>query len=323
MINRWLQPRLDRWLQRRLPPSNEILLTNKRLFIFPTRAGFAWLVLLILCWLAATNYENNVVFAFACLLASLFVVSILATFGNLSGVRVRYLKSSPVFAGENVLLELLLTQPGKRYRESIRLSFEYAEPVTVILNGLETVQVKIPVPTSNRGWFNPGRLRVESVYPLGLLRAWSRLDLNIRCLVYPQPIADTPLATTVAGKGDGPVTVGEGSEEFVGLNTYRPGDSLKRVAWKQFARGQGMHVKHYADAQSDELWLDWEAFPGHSRESRLSRLCGWLLQISSSPEVEDYGLRLPGVEIAPAQGEVHRQRILRHLATFELDGKGA
>jgi len=135
--------------------------------------------------------------------------------------------------------------------------------------------------------------------------------------VYPKPIADTPATTVKIGKGDGPAAAGEGSEEFVGLNTYRQGDSLKRVAWKQFARGQGMHVKHYADSQSEELWIDWGAFPGKEREARLSRMCDWLIKVSNSPEHQDYGLRLPGLFIKPSQGETHRQHLLQQLALFE------
>ena len=36
----------------------------------------------------------------------------------------------------------------------------------------------------------------------------------------------------------------EGSEDFYGLRDYVPGDSLRQVAWKTVARGQGMQLKH-------------------------------------------------------------------------------
>ena len=80
-----------------------------------------------------------------------------------------------------------------------------------------------------------------------------------------------------------------------------------------------MHIKYYADFQSEELWLDWESFSGCDRESRLSRLCGQVLRIENSNQTDIcYGLRLPGLEIAPACGETHRQQVLRSLALFEL-----
>lgn len=44
-------------------------------------------------------------------------------------------------------------------------------------------------PTERRGWLRPGRLRVESRFPLGLLVAWSWVDLRQQALVYPRPLA--------------------------------------------------------------------------------------------------------------------------------------
>ena len=306
----------SQWLGRRIPPTRELTLNSKTLFIFPTRAGFAWLVLLILTWLAATNYENNLVFAFACLLTSLFVISILATFTTLSGLTVKYVRAMPAFAREEAIVEIVLCQQQSRIRENIECSFPGSEKVGTTLFGEEELRLQIPVPAPKRGWLKPGRLLIESVYPLGLIRVWSKLDLAIECLVYPYPVHDVPLSFTSLGKGSGPLQSNEGTEDFVGLKTYQPGDSLKRVAWKQYAREQGMHAKHYADPQDQELWLDWAAFPDHHKEARLSRLCGWLLEVAATQH--RYGLRLPGQEIPPDRGEQHRQSVLKALALFEV-----
>ena len=53
-------------------------------------------------------------------------------------------------------------------------------------------------------------------------------------------------------------------------------------------------------------------------EARLSVLCQWVLQAEDFGQA--YGLRLPGREIAPSRGEVHRTRCLEALATFEGAG---
>ena len=311
---------VNHWLKRRLPAANTIALTNRRLFIFPTRAGFVWLAMLILCWLVATNYENNVVFALGCLLTSVFVVSIFATYANLSRVSVRWVKMSPVFAGETAQVELLISHTGKRERIAILLAFPGEDGVTLSLRSQESVPVSVPVKTWQRGWFDPGWLIIESVYPLGLLRVWSRLDLDIRGLVYPAPSRARKTESVSAGSGNGELAMVEGSEDFRGLEDYRLGDSLKRVAWKPFARGQGMYVKHYGDYASQDYWLAWESYPGLDTEMRLSCLCGELLDIESAHQAEQYGLKLPSVEIAPGHDDVHRQRVLRELALFGFNG---
>ena len=54
-------------------------------------------------------------------------------------------------------------------------------------------------------------------------------------------------------------------------------------------------------------WLEWDYFAGMDKE-RSSHLCYWVLGTATNDE---YGLRLPGVEIEPGRGEPHRDRVLR------------
>jgi len=308
------------WVYGRIPPSRSIALNNRSLFIFPSKAGFGFLLLVLICWLMATNYENNVVFAITCLLISVFVITILHSFSNLSGLKLSFVRATPAFAGEQLVVELVLHQEQSRYRESLSLSFLGEEAVATTLHDQEYIHVKVPLYAPRRGIYNPGRLTLESAYPLGLLRVWSKLDLDIGCLIYPQPIFTSPETVNAQSRGNGPLQMGDGSEDFVGLNNYQQGDSLKKIAWKQYAKEQGMYTKHYADYQDERIWLDWNDFPGLDRETRLSRLCGSLLQVSATDKA--YGLRLPGIEILPDNNEEHRLKILRELALFEEPSRG-
>jgi len=108
-----------------------------------------------------------------------------------------------------------------------------------------------------------------------------------------------------------------GVEDFVGLKNYQPGAPLKHVAWKHYARGRGMHQKEYSDYVDRRIWLDWDYFAGMPKESRLSRLCYWVLEISKT--TDEYGLRIPGVTLQPARGEDHKRKVLEALALFEVN----
>lgn len=315
-VRGFFQQRFSRWLTRRLPPSSKVTLGRRSLFIFPTVTGFSFLFVIVLCWLAATNYENNLVFGITCLLASLFVVSILHSFANLSGLSVTCLKVTPGFADKTLTIELLLRQPRPRFRDGLGCSFAGSERVVVAIPGVTECRVKLTVPARQRGLHDPGRLCIESIYPVGLLRAWTYVDLAIRGLVYPRPLFPDSPPLGRRTTGEGLLQGGEGGDDFVGLNRYRPGDSLKHVAWKHYVREQGLYTKHYGDVLDQQLWLDWEQFPGLDREARLSRLCGLLLQIV--PLGQPYGLLLPGVVVEPGTGEAHRQRVLAELALFEI-----
>ncbi|TNF01791.1 MAG: DUF58 domain-containing protein [Gammaproteobacteria bacterium] len=316
MIRNLYRQRFFRWLERRLPAAAEVTLNRRSLFIFPSSTGFAFFLLIVLCWLAATNYENNLVFAVTCLLVAIFVVSILQSFANLAGITVSCVRVTPGFAGQSLTLELLLKQQGKRYRGAIQCQFPHGDMTTVSLADSSQCRLKLTVPAAHRGLYNPGRLRVESRYPVGLLRAWSHIDLDISALVYPAPIFSEEVPVGVHCGDDGALQGVEGGDDFLGLQTYRPGDSLKHVAWKHYAREQGLHTKHYGDNFDQQLWLDWDQFPGLDREARLSRLCGMLLRVATTDQ--PYGLRLPGLVIEPDRGESHRQHLLAELALFDV-----
>ena len=51
--------------------------------------------------------------------------------------------------------------------------------------------------------------------------------------------------------------------------------------------------------------------------STLSILTRWV--IDADRKMEDYGLRMPGVAIAPAHGEAHRHACLEALALYGLE----
>jgi uncharacterized protein (DUF58 family) len=247
----------------------------------------------------------------------MFLVGILHSFANMSGLSVRFVRSAPVFTGETLSIDIMLSQKKSRLRDGIKLLFKGGEVTTVSFKSKENITAHVLALAPKRGNYNPGRLQIESVYPLGLLRVWTKVDLDIHCLVYPRPIFNTFENTIPSGRGEGALQLDNGSEDFVGLKDYQLGDSLKRIAWKQYARGQGMYAKHYADFQDERIWLDWDALPGLDRESRLSVLTGKLLKVAATDQ--HYGLKLPGIDIAPNSGEAHKYQTLKELALFEAE----
>lgn len=323
MLKRWRQvfhKRYQQWVFRRLPPVKKIKLDNHKLFIFPTHSGFVFFGLLLLLWLIATNFENNVVFAFTFLLTSLFIVGVFHTFLNVSGLSIEGGKAAPGFAGQAVEFEYLLSQSGKRRRCNIEFSYPGVEPASVTLTGSEIKAIYLSIPVKQRGWFQAQRITVKSVYPLGLLKVWTYLQFEMTALVYPRVI-DAPLPSQFAAKqGDKMppqryMPQNSGSEDFLGLEKYRLGESRRHIAWKQYAREQGLQTKHYVDAIDEEFWLDWQALNGMDTEARLSRLCAWTLHFSEGSQ--PYGLRLPGFELPTDTGRAHRDAVLRELALFE------
>ena len=285
------------------------------MFIFPTREGGVFGVLLLVMTLCAINYQNSLIFALAFLLGSLFVVGILHTFRNLSGLTLTALGSRPAFVGEDVEFSVRLSRADGQPVEALRIGWPHAVMRSVDLVDARSEDVRLYVPATERGWFRPPRLRVESTWPLTMIRAWTWLDLDLVALVYPRPI-HTPLRF-IAGDGDGDrgeVVVSNGNDDFDTLREYRDGDSPRRIAWKRYAQQGDLVTKTFVGYADQRRWISWDALPGVDTETRLSRLAGWVL--AAARQHEPWGLRLPGFELTPGQGERHRDAALRALALY-------
>lgn len=309
-----LQAGFRSWVARRIPPGPRITLDLHNIFVLPTRQGLVFLFVLCLMLMGAVNYEASLAYGLVFLLLGLFLLSILHTFRNLAGLRVSGRGGQRVFAGQDLMVDILLEKQGTGNHEHVRLFFTAAQDAVADLIDTDEARLHLAVPTRRRGYLRPGRLVVETRFPLGLCRAWSLIDLDLDCLVYPHPRACNLERLLGGYRNAGVRQGGSGQGDFHGLREYHQGDSLRHVAWKQVARGLGMYTKEYVSPVDEQVWLDWELFPGMATEDRLSHLTWCVLQLDR--QQVDYGLRLPGLVIGPAHGATHRRVLLEKLALF-------
>lgn len=318
-LRRKLQARVRRWTLARQTPARTQTLTQNRIYILPTRAGSAWLLVLLLMLVMAINYENNLVYALTFLLLGVFLTAVFHTYANLAGIEVRVLPSTPCFAGGQAIFELELQRHARRCFEQLNLRLEQSDQVQALDLLQDRESVHLYSPAQKRGWLYPGGLKLETTYPLGLFRAWSWLNLEMKTLVYPEPL-ESPLPTSMedlSRQGHDRMSVRRGDDDFAGLERFQPGMSPRQVDWKSYARGRGLHAKHFAGHQDPDLWLDLDALGGESLERRLSRLTAWVLALSAR-DVR-YGLRLGSFVLEPDNGEGQRTRALSALALYGLD----
>jgi len=310
--------RFNRWLSDRMPPANSVTLNQRKIFILPTRQGLYFALLICAMVIAGINYQNSLIFALAFLLVGLFMVGMLHTYRNLSGLTLVAGSTRPAFAGEEAEFTTVLKRLGDRTYESLQVGWNRELISRAELVHETEVRIRSFVFADKRGRFNPGRIMVQTFYPLGLFRSWSWVDLDMSTIVYPRPIAgvEVPSAVTTSDN-EGELVLRDGAEDFYGLREYQPGDSTRHIAWKAYARSDTLMTKQYAAYADRRVWLEWDHFTGADKERRLSYLCYWVLALHSAND--EYGLRLPGVEIEPGRGESHRDRVLRALALYEVD----
>ena len=313
----FIRQKIKTWLGKRLPPSTHVTLDQRSIFIFPSRTGMLYLILSFCIFIGAANYEKNMLFGLAFWLAGLFLVAILHSFANLSGLTVTAVKAHPAFAGDHAEFELELSTAKRDGHEDVRLQWPGEEAVLTQVSAKSPRRVILTHASERRGWLRPGRLLIESIYPLGLLRVWTWVDLDIQALIYPKP-RPTGVRPSAAHLNDAGRERALGRhEDFYGFRDYQAGDSLRHVMWRSLAKGQRLQTRLHQDYLDLRQWIDWQQFEGLERENRLSSMC-WLTLALARVEGE-YGLRLPGATLEPDRGEPHRDRILRALALFDVN----
>ncbi|HTF98634.1 MAG TPA: DUF58 domain-containing protein [Cellvibrio sp.] len=313
------ETRFYRWVDQRTPQALAISLNRKNLYTFPNVSGALYLLVTLVIWALGTNYQNNLILALAYLMVSVFIISILHAFANLSGLTVKFVSARPAFAGEAVAFELELVTTHKHGCDHLELRWPGGDTTVVTLDSNEPARITLYAQSRDRGYFRPGRLLVQSVFPLGIIRCWSWLNLDALALIYPTPVAcEEPRHQSSDGREEGG-TSQRGGDDFSGLRGYQAGDSIKHIAWKQFAQDKGLFTKEYEAFFSAEKWLDWQSLV-LPQESRLSGLCYWALEYEQRHI--PYGLALPGTKLEPAFGDHHLHNVLRALGEFGLPRPG-
>ena len=314
--NAW-QMRFFRWIDKRSPVSRKVKLTRKNLYILPTATGFSFFLLSFILWLLGTSYQNNLVLALSYLLISLIVVAIFHTYANLAGLQIKVLGCKPVFVGENA--DFILQTEGLRDKGHDNLIIRWwdGEDACFDFKGENNTQIQVSLYADKRGIIKPGKLLIESVFPLGIIRCWTWLNLQASAIAFPEPLkVKFPTQRSGVNESEQGEQV-SGSDDFSGLKEYRAGDPIKHIAWKHYAREQGLYSKEYTSTKNQDSWLDWNDFLHLQPEARLSALCYWCVQFDRLQIT--YGLRLPGKEILPALNDSHRLNVLSTLALFNIN----
>ena len=296
------------------PPEASARLDRKRIYIVPTRAGFALAVTLLLMLAGSINYNLGLGYVLTFLLGGLGVVGMLHTWRNLAGLVLTPGRTNPAFAGEHVVWRVVADNASGLPRHRITLAFERALPAVIDVAPTGSAIAELAEPVSVRGPLRPGRLRIESRWPLGLFRAWAYADLDLSTLVYPHPETGAPPLPPANPQPGASGRSLRGEDDFAGLRSYRPGDAPGRIAWKSAARGEALLTKQFEGGDGGALlWLDRSTLPRELDEERaLSRLTAWVLAADTARL--RYGLRLRTQEIAPESGAVHRTYCLEALA---------
>ena len=325
--------RFQSWFENRLPLTDSVTLTQRTVYILPTKPGLMLGLTLLTLLVASINYQLNLGYLLTFLLAGSALVGMHVCHGTLRGLAMHLVAPGAHYAGASTAFDINLTNNRRSIRHGIGLSVLHPAAVDgnkyslrhwawtdVPAQGSSLVQVAFT--PARRGLHRLPTLTAETRFPLGTFRVWTVWRPAAQMLVYPTPEAHAPpLPPGVPRTGGATAALKtQTSEEFDGVRGYRRGDSMKLVIWRKAAaaseqtssEGGGLIVRDTQQAQQNELWLDFMQTGSGDNERKLSRLCAWVLKADRLGLA--YGLRLPAREIKPASGEAHKRQCLEALA---------
>ena len=294
----------QKWLATRFQFETVKQLAQKDILIFIYQQGYLYWILIFITFVAGINYANNLILGFCFLISAILCISFYLTFKQLHGLTIEISVNDIGQVGHNLDLNLHFQQANTQPRYMWIKSEQHLEKILMTeLNHTIT----LPFLAQRRGKFQYPPLHIYSVYPFGLVRAWSYFYLKQYSWVAPKA------AFYSTENKQHQQSFELDMDEFRELRSFQLGDTLQVVSWKQAARGQGLYVKVFEQHQDvSSIDIDYSAMPSIEHEEKLSLMMGLIEQCERTQCA--YSVILPHAKLALSLGSSQLQQAKKLLA---------
>lgn len=281
----------------------------------PTRLGVSAAFMAAFTLFAAGSTGNNLLYMLFAAAVTGLAVSVVAGWLNLRGLEARVEVPGQAFRGAPFTARVSISNRSSRPARLVRAAgaLGASAPGDAPAGGALHAELRISSPLRGRVLLEG--LVLESLYPFGFFTARRRIPPS-EILVLPPAGQFHPGAALEADtRSSGAAARGKAREgEFFGPRPYSPDDDARLIHWKLTAKTGRPVVAEYAAAPEGRAVVRFEGVDDASIEAAAAA-CRWF--VDSGAET---GLVGPGVEVAPARGLGHLDKLLKALA---LAGDGA
>lgn len=308
-----IRQKLQAFFARRSPKDDEVSLGLNNVYVFFSRQGALFGLLLLVTFVMGVNYGNNLVLGLCFYLFGIWLVAVFYTFVQVSSLKLKLIKTHLSQAGEMGFVDVEIDIKSGQPSRQIVLQFEGGELFTVSSVSAPTT-VRLSVPTHQRGRMTLPKLTVHTVYPLGILKAWSYIYFKSPMYVYPKLMPfEWQHSFAHESESEQMGVMGKmGQDDFDRLDGYRAGENLSRVSWGHVARGAGMLTKHFADHVGVYRQVAYADMPSVHHEQKLSQMA-FVLHAMQEGELAFYFV-LPNEPAVFGEGRAFVQECLLKLA---------
>ena len=252
------------------------LIKQSQIFILPNRYGLYAGFLVLASFAMGYKVQNNFILLGVIFLFLVFMLSLIASVRNIQGLQVDIHLEPYYFADgvQHIRLALRKDQPAF----NLKLCGPMGDIPLDLSNGATSLLV--PVGALARGVYDVPPLKVETLFPFGIARAWSWLRPPGTIVVAPMPnqqaVQAYPRGNPAASAqlAEQKRQQNNFADELGDLRDYGPSDPPGRIDWKRYAATRETMVRdHGLDTQGEMILRQ----PKGDLESSLSYLSGGLL----------------------------------------------
>ncbi len=271
--------------------------------------------------MAGAAYGNNLVNLLGFFLAAIGFVAMIQTHNNIRGVKVTSAQMEPGYAGASVRLTTIIESNDNQdhfHLEADALNFvsqprlEFAQ--TLFSRSRSKLATNYKIET--RGKYAIKRIRISSVYPLGLFYSWSLHKFEHEFFIYPAPIGNRELpAPKLSYQSEDGAKLQFAGEDYREHRPYQNTDSARHVDWRAYARGRPLLTKRFDEGGPEAIILHWNNAPQSATEAKLSQLSLWI-ELAQRSE-RSFSLQLPETQVDYGRDSLHAHRCWRELAEYK------
>ncbi|HER35228.1 MAG: DUF58 domain-containing protein [Halothiobacillaceae bacterium] len=257
---------------------------------------------------AAINYGNNLIFLFAFATLALIVNSAWQGWRALGSLRIEPLPPAMRPAGSAGDWPLRLSgRPAGPGLPAVGLSIDDSTVELSLPPGDERT-AWLTLPPAPRGYLAMPTVRVFSRFPLGLWEIEYRLVPQVGQWLHPAPLEGMNPSDPVEESSTNGQLCGDGDPTH--LRAYQPGDPLRRIVFRHYAKTGRLVSRHTEAVAATEkpTIIDYERYRG-DREIRLSAMTARLIERADAGR--PWALHLPGNPTITSDGGPTAQRAYR------------
>ena len=239
---------------------------KERIVIYPNLSGLILGVFVFFCFLISIFYENNFALLISIIIFSIFFISIIISNQNLSNIDLILSNDFLIQSEKKNSIQINMFNNSRIKKLNIKFYIDKEFKGNFDLE-LKNNLLDLNFFKEKRGLITLNYLELKSDFPFGIINTFRKFQINKTIYVYPNPNRQNLGLINNFKIEKNP----QNHEEFDGVDLYKIGDSLSKIAWKQSIGKNKKYIKSFKSNHSiEDKVLDLDQYTNIDFEELLS-----------------------------------------------------